>query len=521
MPTVAHARREHGLQDRQPTGDSVSDVDPDGFEIVEPQAAALIESLRAFGYSPQTAIADLIDNSISAKSSNIDVRFHWDGHDSWITILDDGAGMSEEVLREAMRAGSANPLDTRGTQDLGRFGLGLKTASFSQCRRLTVMSAVEAGFPATRTWDLDLIGRTGQWRLLAEDRPEDARLWQDINPSGRGTLVIWRHLDRIVDRRSPANELAERHFYAVADRVVEHLSMIFHRFLRGPRRTSMRVNGRSLRPWDPFLEDSTATQGLGDEALTYRETQIPVRSFVLPHVTRLSQAEYGAAAGPRGWAAHQGFYVYRNRRLIVAGDWLGLGFGRDEPTKLARVQLDLPNSMDQDWQLDVRKSVARPPAALAPHLRRIAEVARRGSVQVYRHRGKVIERSADSDVAYTWEQTLRGGRIAYRINRRHPIVDALLRRPGDGPLVEAFLRLIEETVPVPLIVLDHASGESRLAGPFEGAEADAMRTVMRQLAKALQENGLEPSEVAERLSFMEPFSDHPELITEMFSRGTN
>jgi hypothetical protein len=492
-----------------------------GFEIVEPRASALVESLRAFGYSPQTAIADLLDNSVSASSSNVDVQFRWDGHDSWIAVLDDGVGMSEEVLREAMRAGSANPLDTRGAQDLGRFGLGLKTASFSQCRRLVVMSAVEAGPPTTRTWDLDLIGSTGQWRLLAEDRPEDARLWRELNPADRGTLVIWRHLDRIVDPKAPASELAERHFYAVADRVVQHLSMIFHRFLRGPARLSLRVNGRSLKPWDPFLEDSRATQALGDEALTYRGVRIRVRSFVLPHVTRLSPAEYGAAGGPRGWAAHQGFYVYRNRRLIVTGDWLGLGFARDEPTKLARIQLDLPNNMDQDWQLDVRKSVARPPAALAPQLRRIAEVARRGSAQVYRHRGKVIERSAGADIAYAWEQTVRGGNIAYRINRRHPVVEALLRRAGDGPLVEALLRLVEETVPVPLIVLDHVSGESRLAAPFEGAGPDDMSKVMQGLAKALQDNGLEPSEVAERLSFIEPFCDHPELIAEMLNRGTS
>lgn len=498
----------------------MSDIHLNGFEIVEPQASALVESLRAFGYSPQTAIADLIDNSVSANSLNVHVLFRWDGYDSWIAVLDDGGGMSEWALREAMRAGSANPLDARGAQDLGRFGLGLKTASFSQCRLLTVKSAIETGPPATRTWDLDLIGSTGQWRLLAEDHPEDIRLWQEVNPAGRGTLVIWRHMDRIVDPRAPANELTERHFYAVADRVVGHLSMIFHRFLRGPKRLSLRVNGRLLKPWDPFLEDSRATQALGDEALIYRGNSIRVRSFVLPHVTRLSPGEYSAAGGSRGWAAQQGFYVYRNRRLIVAGDWLGLGFARDEPTKLARIQLDLPNNIDQDWQLDVRKSVARPPAALAPQLRRIAEVARRGSAQVYRHRGKVVERSTGDDIAYAWEQTVRGGNIAYRINRRHPVVEALLRRPGDGPLVEALLRLVEETVPVPLIVLDHVSGESRLAAPFEGVEPDAMSKVMQGLAKALQDNGLEPSQVAERLSFMEPFCDHPELIAEMLSKGT-
>jgi hypothetical protein len=297
--------------------------------------------------------------------------------------------------------------------------------------------------------------------------------------------------------------------------------MIFHRFLYGSGRLSLRVNGRSLKPWDPFLEDSPATQGLGDESLAYRGSRIRVRTFVLPHLTRLSADEYRAAEGPRGWSAHQGFYVYRNRRLIVPGDWLGLGFGRDEPTKLARIQLDLPNSMDQDWQLDVRKSVARPPAALAPQMRRIAEVARRGSVQVYRHRGKVIERSSGGDIAYTWEQTVRGGIVAYKINRRHPVINALIHGLGDERPVEAVLRLIEETVPVPLIVLGHVSGESRLATPFEGVAPADIVTTMKALAKALKDSGLDSDEVVRRLSFMEPFSDYPQLIAQLINEETS
>lgn len=492
----------------------------DDYEVVEPRASALVESLRAFGYSPETALADLADNSVAAAASRIDVYFRWRGHDSWIAILDDGKGMSEDALREAMRAGSANPLDERGEHDLGRFGLGLKTASFSQCRRLTVMSVAEEGQPTTRTWDLDLIGSTGQWRLLSGEQAEDVGLWHELNLHGKGTLVLWHHLDRIVDSRVPANELSERHFYAIADRTVQHLSMIFHRFLTGPGRITMRVNGRPLKPWDPFLQNSPVTHVLGDEALAYRGTTIQVRSFVLPHSSRLRQEEYKLAEGPRGWTPHQGFYVYRNRRLIVPGHWLGLGFARDEPTKLARIQLDLPNSMDQDWQLDVRKSVARPPAALAPQLRRIAEVARRSSVQVYRHRGKVIERASGSEVAYAWQQVNRGGKIAYKVNRDHPVVSALLHRPDEGPLVEALLRLIEETVPVPLIVLDHADGGSRLAKPFEGSARPDIIWVMTKVSKALLDSGLKAAEVIRRLSSMEAFADYPELIAGLGNEET-
>lgn len=500
---------------------AVLDMGPESFEVVEPRAGALVESLRAFGYSPETAVADLVDNCISAGASKVAVDFHWAGNDSWIAVSDNGRGMTEDQLREAMRPGSANPLDDRDPADLGRFGLGLKTASFSQCRRLVVVSAAVAGEPSARTWDLDWIGRTGQWRLLTGLQLDDTTVWRALRPNGQGTVVVWRRLDRLVDPRNSSSQLTERHFYSVADRVTDHLRITFHRLLHGVKRVSISVNRRPLSAWDPFLEDHRATQVLGDEGLSYRGTRIQVKSFVLPHVSRLTGAELRNGSGPRGWTSQQGFYVYRNRRLIVAGDWLGLGFSRDEPTKLARIRLDLPNTMDQDWQIDVRKSVARPPAALAPQLRRIAEVARRASVQVYRHRGKAVERSAAGPFVYVWEQLVRGGRISYRINRRNPLVAVLLQREGDAGAVESLLRLVEETVPVPLIILDHASGDSRQADAFEGSTSQEIRTVMGGVARALLRSGLRPAEIAERLSSLEPFSSHPELIAEIVGQESS
>jgi hypothetical protein len=491
----------------------MDEAGPGDYELVEPRADALIESLRAFGYSPETAVADLIDNSLSAGATEVEVHFHWDGVDSWIAVSDDGRGMTESELREAMRPGTTNPLSNRRSDDLGRFGLGLKTASFSQCRHLVVASAAVPGEYATRTWDLDRIGVTGQWQLLTSADGVVAGIRDQLLPGGRGTVVLWRHLDRLVDRRNPAGELTERHFYRVADQVRNHLSVIFHRYLRGPGRVAIKVNGRPLKPWDPFLQDSSATQVLGDEHLEYREERIRVRSFVLPHVSRMAPDDHRSGGGARGWTSQQGYYVYRNRRLIVSGDWLGLG-SRDEVTKLARIQLDLPNTMDQDWQIDVRKSVARPPASLLPQLKRIAEVARRGSIQVYRHRGKVLERSAGSDLVFAWEQVLRGGRVSYRINRAHPFVSHLARCGGDAASIEDLLRIVEETVPVPLILLDHAGGQSRQLDPFEECPEEKIRPVILGMVEALRREGLDERGIAVKLSNTEPFRNYPFLINE-------
>jgi hypothetical protein len=493
----------------------VSELDNANYEVAEPHAGALIESLRAFGYSPEAAIADLVDNSISAGATDVDIRFEWQGVNSVIAIADNGYGMSEATLATAMRLGASNPLDPRSASDLGRFGLGLKTASLSQCRRLVVISAPTGSPPSTRTWDLDYVGRTAEWRLLQDFEPEDVQEWQNHCPTGVGTVVLWRKLDRLVDPANPEGVRTESHFYQIADQVRDYLRVIFHRFMRGPGAISIRVGGRVLTPWDPFFLSHPATQPLGDEHLIYRGLRIRVRSYVLPHASRLTPTEARSAGGPHGWAAQQGFYVYRSRRLIVAGGWLGLGFGRDEPTRLARIQLDLPNSMDEDWQVDVRKSSARPPAALTEQLRRIAEVARRSATQIYRHRGKVLERSSTGPLVFAWEQLTRQGQIVYRINRDHPVVAALLEFPDTRDRGEALLRVIEETVPIPLVVLDHMSGDSRQASPFEGAEPDELRQVITSVARALKDTGLSDQEVAGRLLRMEPFSDYPLVVAEL------
>jgi Histidine kinase-, DNA gyrase B-, and HSP90-like ATPase len=488
-----------------------------GYEVVEPRAESLVESLRAFGYATETAVADLVDNSITANATTIDVRLRWAGGESWIAIVDDGFGMDGESLREAMRPGTTSPSTPRRASDLGRFGLGLKTASFSQCRRLVVMSATATSSLAARTWDLDHVVRVGGWQLLTTMTSEDRTLWDELRGDQPGTVVLWRLLDRLVVSSDPQNEQAEKHFYNIADRVARHLGMTFHRYVTGPRQITIRVNGRNVVPWDPFLEPHETTQVVTDESLSYRGELIRVKSFVLPHASRLNPEEHCIAGGHRGWASQQGFYVYRNRRLIVSGSWLGLGFRREELTSLARIRLDLPNHMDSDWQIDVRKSVARAPGALVPELRRIAEVVRLRSANVYRHRGKVLQRASHGDVVQAWIQVVRGTKIAYQVNRQHPLVAALLTTAGGGD-VESMVRLLEETVPVPLIILNHADGQGRQAAPFEETAPDAVRSVLTDVVRAMRRAGTSGKEIVGRLLTMEPFSDFPDLVRDVCTR---
>lgn len=484
------------------------------YELVSPFASGLIESLRAVGYSTQTAIADLVDNSISAGARNVWVSFAWDGSRSSIAIRDDGRGMSEARLVEAMRLGSPSPLADRTPADLGRFGLGLKTASFSQCRRMTVYAKERDRVPVGRRWDLDYVGATDEWRLLTVPVPEGLGLGFDASDSG--TVVLWEAMDRVVEPVDAGDARAQRRFLDLARTVEAHLAMVFHRFMSGTRPLLVWVNGNAVMPWDPFLVDESATQRLAEETLGTGSARVTVRPYILPHHSKLPPERHQAAAGPAGWNGQQGFYVYRNRRLLVPGDWLRLGFEKEEHSKLARIQVDLPTSLDDDWQIDVKKSSARPPGGLRDDLKRIAIVTRGRATEVYRHRGKVIARGAAEEYSFVWTSLVRQGRIHYRVNRQHPLVKELRHDLDDRAAdLEAVLRLVEETVPIPMIALNVSEKPDSMSSPYEESSTADLMEVLQRLYRALRSEGLSDIRARERLAVIEPFDRFPELIASL------
>lgn len=437
-------------------------------EILAPNAGAMVESLRAFGYNLETAIADLIDNSITAKAKKIDLFSDWDGATSSLLLLDNGQGMSQTKLREALRPGSRNPLEDRHLSDLGRFGLGLKTASFSQCRQLTVASKEKnASEIYAYCWDLDLINQTNKWLLLpvkVDDIPGIHRLREQES----GTLVVWQKLDHLVGSSANDDEVALEHFRHKITGVKEHIEMVFHRFMTGAGKIEFFVNGFPLRPWDPFLLNETATQALGNERYGVNNKFFEVSSYVLPHHSKISADVHKRAEGTQGWNAHQGFYIYRNKRLLVAGDWFGF-YRKEEHYKLARIQIDLPNSMDHEWNIDVKKSHARPPAVVRKQLKAIADKTRKRASEVYRHRGKQIGRKTNQTSVHAWQQKSKHGKTFYKINREHPLVSNLLKRlkGDDKKSVAALLTFLEETIPVSSIFIQSTESPDTHTEPFE------------------------------------------------------
>lgn len=492
-----------------------------------PHAASMLESLRGLGYAPATALADLIDNSIAANSGKVAIHLEWAGAESWARIVDDGDGMDDAALEAGMRLGARDPRTERAPSDLGRFGLGLKTASFSQARRLTVASRRRGGPVACLRWDLDLIGgdRGAEWPLFEGPALGSEHLLAPIEQMEHGTIVLWENLDRIVTVGFTANEMI-----ALADRVEAHLAMTFHRLIDGAQpELRLLLNGRAIKPWDPFL---VGHPGKALESRDYRilyTTGVIVQCHVLPHRDMLKPAEQEAAAGPAGWTQQEGFYVYRNRRLLLAGGWLGLGEGgkpwpREEVYRLARIRLDIPNSADADWKINVLKSTASPPVRLRSQLHRLASETRETARRVFAHRGHIapVVGSRSNAVTDAWQVRRSPQGTSYRIARDHALVASILERAG--PLksdIRALLRLIEETVPVQRIWLDTAEDKETPRTGFVGAlDSEVLETLSSLFEALVRFRGLSPAEARERLGRTPPFDRHLGLVSALEVKDT-
>ena len=475
----------------------------------EPEASSMIETFRAIGYSIETAIADIIDNSITAGAKNIWIDYTWKGSNTTFSILDDGIGMNNEQLIQAMRPGSKNPLDIRKEDDLGRFGLGLKTASFSQSRKFTVISKAAQYNPTFWSWDLDFINQEKSWKLIRYV-PNESHWLEKIESVNTGTCVIWWDLDRLTKGTSEESEDAKSKFFEIMDSVKSHLSMVFHKYMDEGIKIFFR--DRQIESWDPFM---IGIDGLQTKPETRLEGgSIRIKGFVLPHRSKLSAEQYNDGKGPKdSWSGHQGFYVYRNRRLLVAGDWLGL-FKRDVHYDLCRIRIDLPNSFDEDWQIDIKKSIARPPSIYHEQILALAKEVRNQAVEVYRHKGKVLKRKLAIDEYFPfWEERARHGKRFYRINRNHPLLNQLLSKSGDLKKdIEKVIQFIEETIPVPLITLQESENEKPHGQPFEGIDHNAIKETMQKLFNGFVSSGLSIEKAKARILNTEPYNFYPEYI---------
>lgn len=413
-------------------------------EVVQPVVSNFIKSLRDIGYTFEVAVADVLDNSITAKAKNIQISCY-PSPKTIFSLLDDGLGMSNSELIDAMRLSANDPDSPREGSDLGKFGLGLKTASFSQCKDLTVLSKKD-GIVSIKQWDLDYISRENEWLLITPDinNYKNIPLFEEFMNQESGTLVVWRGIDTFTEEDIPQK----------LDVLRDHLSLVFHCFLEGivPGKTVLKiyVNGQKLEPFNPFNPKHIATQQLVPEKIKYKNSEITVQPYILPHHSKLSQEEFDKYATADGYTKSQGFYLYRANRLLIHGTWWGLHRANDAH-KLVRIKIDIPNNQDHDWGIDIKKSSANPVSEIKKDLKRIiAQVTPKGS-RPYTGRGKKIE---DKTTTRFWELVADNKDIHFAINREHPIIKSLedTLTEDQHHLLNVILMGLESYLPLDAIV---------------------------------------------------------------------
>jgi anti-sigma regulatory factor (Ser/Thr protein kinase) len=479
-----------------------------------PEAASMIETFRAIGYNLETAVADILDNSISAGAKNIYIERIWDGGKTVITIKDDGFGMNSEEIVEAMRPGAQNPLESRNINDLGRFGLGMKTASFSQCRKLTVISKKNGFHSAYWTWDLDYVAMTHKWELIRW-APEEYIKALDGQVSG--TLIIWTDLDRVIPPTTSVDDIvAKQKFSDAWARVKSHIAMTFHRFIEN-NDVVIYWGENPIEAWNPFCPDEKKTQSFPTEKLYFGNSKAEVKGYILPHKNNFSsELKYKDAEGMYGYPAAQGFYVYRGKRLLLAGSWLNL-FRKEDHYKLVRICIDLPNTLDSEWQIDIKKSTATPPLSCREQLRSYALDVRNKGMEVYRHRGKILKKKAGINFQPLWLEKKKGNKWSFVVNRDNQLIKDLQDEAQTNPkhAINVLLRIIEESIPTPTIFIKQSSEENQQKEPFSDMDITLIQEMLQRMFNNLTVSGQTVEQAKAVLKTIEPFNNYEDLIDEL------
>ena len=408
-----------------------------------PEANLLLESLRSVGYSVESAVADIVDNSISAGAKKIFITFDWENKS--ICIVDDGQGMERSELYDNMKIGSSNPNQVRDSKDLGRFGMGMKTAAFSIGRKLTVVTTKD-GKASNASWDLDLVDELG-WNLIINEESHYSDYL--LRLSKDGTAIIISNLDKLIDKNSL--EKSKRNFFNIIKKLKEHLSLVFHRFISDDGLQLFVNEEEPLVAWDPFVTKNKATQELAEEEIWDPTNKIvaKIQPYVLPHKTKFdSEADMENAKG-KSWTRNQGIYLYRNKRLIVYGTWFDI-IKKEQTYVLARDKVDILSEADFDWNIDIKKSSASLPVYLRERMISIIDDCTQKSTNVFNSRGAYSKREAKNNALdIVWEQSKRNGQYYYRINKKHPILNKVLEQlTSEGKeSLKGYLSLIENFVP--------------------------------------------------------------------------
>lgn len=486
-------------------------------KINVPKASTLMGSLRSMGYTFESAVADVIDNSISAHASIIKILFSTNPLDSIaVGIMDNGDGMTDNELFEAMRYGCMASEIERKQDDLGRFGLGMKAASLSQCRNLTVVSFdTNSNFNAY-TWDYVYIQKKQDWIVqeLTENEISKLPYINSLIENKKGTLVLWQDFDVI--SKSSDGQVYET-LIDLRKSLEKTLALIYHRFLSQTTTSKLKIyiNKQSVKPLDPFLEHHPKTTYKKERTIAINDSEgkerlIYIKPFVLPFATDMSESDKKLIGGIENLRTKQGFYIYRNNRLIIWGTWFGMK-PRAELTKNARIRVDIPNSLDDIWGIDIKKQNASIPKRILHQLKRTVVEALDISVNQQTYRGRTVK--IDDDTDYIWDRKEgRNNTFFYQINRESKLYKFVREKMSDSDYsyLEILLTEIERNIPIQQMYIDKSN--EVISGEETDSRFDDVFQIAVTMIATLKSTGNQSYEdIINGLMKSEPFCKYPKI----------
>lgn len=483
----------------------------------QPIAENIMAASSSHGsYSLALALADLIDNSITAKANLVDIRFllgEDTARDLKVLITDDGKGMTSKELVDAMRPANRHVNDKISDGDLGRFGWGLKSASFSQATKLEVQSH-KNNQTSIAIWDLadcsdwgmDLLEGTEAETLVDRYGRPDQKTW---------TRVIWHDCKRLTENYSLDQSAVSNLISDASDELGE----IFHRFLEGEsRKTALSIvlNGTKVIANDVFLKNKSELVTADPEILRIKNKlgesyRLKYKAYVLPHFSKLSQPERNLLGGREGLIKNQGFYLYRGNRLVVRGTWFGLQAFKPLD-QLLRIQVDIPNHLDEIFKLTIDKSNANLPDEAKRYLK---EIIQKTVIHSRRRIGGIgkrpkVQTSEKFDAVWVLER--KAGKVRFALNRRNPLLTEWIDNPD---FLETMLSMIESSLPIDLIRQQLQPSLDNICQP--PSDHDGLVVLARAVVNSLKSSSpdVTTKELRDKISSFDFFRNTPQLIDEV------
>ncbi len=431
------------------------------LEVADPNPEYLIKSIAEQGYSLESSLADLMDNSVSANANKIELLIKMDQEPFTLFVADNGNGMDEETLKASMQFPSNSPENERNISDLGRFGLGMKTASFSQTRCFTVLSRKKGtkNFIG-RTWDVNYLKLVGKWRLIVNTKEEIARIIQQYNSLSEGhlnrfenfeanTIVVWNGLykfENYLEEDNRQSSLKKQ----ITEVTSDYLSLVFHRYME--RKTNsllIRINNNLIAPFNPFPTTITDFRSIEFKQKHFSTDTIKIEGFVLPSRSIDESQNISLwTTKNRSLMDMEGIYIYRADRLIHFGGWNGL-IKKAPRLQLARLRVDIGNSVDHLLHLNVAKSQIEIPHDLKVAFEKYIDELKTQAEREFFNRGiRKFSSNLRQDNVQLFERKASNKGTLLEVNNSFPLIKSLMSELKKEQLAKLNLviRMINNTI---------------------------------------------------------------------------